>query len=61
MSARQLTTNEFDEWGNPKQTAFYDYMLSYSPYDNMVIGITFLAAEGECSDRRLGCAVASHQ
>ncbi len=30
-----LTTNEFDEWGNPKQKAFYDYMLSYSPYDNV--------------------------
>jgi len=28
-----LTTNEFDEWGNPKQKAYYDYMLSYSPYD----------------------------
>ncbi len=30
-----LTTNEFDEWGNPKQKAYYDYMLSYSPYDNI--------------------------
>ncbi len=30
-----LTTNEFDEWGNPKQKAFYNYMLSYSPYDNV--------------------------
>ena len=30
-----LTTNEFDEWGNPKQRAFYDYMLGYSPYDNV--------------------------
>lgn len=30
-----LTTNEFNEWGNPKQKAFYDYMLSYSPYDNI--------------------------
>ena len=30
-----LTTNEFDEWGNPKQKSFYDYMLSYSPYDNV--------------------------
>ena len=28
-----LTTNEFDEWGNPKNKAYYDYMLSYSPYD----------------------------
>jgi len=30
-----LTTNEFDEWGNPKQPEYYDYMLSYSPYDNV--------------------------
>jgi len=30
-----LTTGEFDEWGNPKDRAFYDYMLSYSPYDNV--------------------------
>ena len=30
-----LTTNEFDEWGNPQQKAFYDYMLSYSPYDQV--------------------------
>ncbi|MBI2383341.1 MAG: S9 family peptidase [Gammaproteobacteria bacterium] len=30
-----LTTNEFDEWGNPKRKAYYDYMLSYSPYDNV--------------------------
>jgi oligopeptidase B len=30
-----LTTNEFDEWGNPKQQASYDYMLGYSPYDNV--------------------------
>ena len=30
-----LVTNEFDEWGNPKQKAYYDYMLSYSPYDNV--------------------------
>lgn len=30
-----LTTNEFDEWGNPAQKQYYDYMLSYSPYDNV--------------------------
>lgn len=30
-----LTTNEFDEWGNPKEKAAYDYILSYSPYDNV--------------------------
>ncbi len=30
-----LTTNEYDEWGNPEQKEYYDYMLSYSPYDNI--------------------------
>lgn len=30
-----LTTNEFDEWGNPKQKAAYDYMKTYSPYENV--------------------------
>jgi oligopeptidase B len=30
-----LTTNEFDEWGNPKDPKYYDYMLSYSPYDQV--------------------------
>ncbi len=30
-----LTTNEFKEWGNPKEKAYYDYMLSYSPYDQV--------------------------
>ncbi len=30
-----LTTNEFDEWGNPAQKNYYDYMLSYSPYDQI--------------------------
>ncbi len=30
-----LTTFEFDEWGNPKDKAYYDYMKSYSPYDNI--------------------------
>ena len=30
-----LTTGEFDEWGNPKNKKYYDYMKSYSPYDNV--------------------------
>ena len=30
-----LTTFEFDEWGNPKDKTYYDYMKSYSPYDNI--------------------------
>jgi oligopeptidase B len=31
-----LTTGEYDEWGNPNVKKYYDYMLSYSPYDNVV-------------------------
>jgi oligopeptidase B len=30
-----LTTNEFDEWGNPTNREYFDYMLSYSPYDQI--------------------------
>ncbi len=30
-----LTTNEYDEWGNPANKAEFDYMLSYSPYDQI--------------------------
>jgi oligopeptidase B len=31
-----LTTGEYDEWGNPNVRKYYDYMLSYSPYDNVL-------------------------
>lgn len=30
-----LTTGEYDEWGNPNKKVYYDYMKSYSPYDNV--------------------------
>ncbi len=30
-----LTTGEYDEWGNPNQKDYYEYMKSYSPYDNV--------------------------
>jgi oligopeptidase B len=30
-----LTTNEYDEWGNPNEKEAYDYMKSYSPYENI--------------------------
>lgn len=30
-----LTTGEYDEWGNPNDKTYYDYMKSYSPYDNI--------------------------
>ena len=34
-SSIPLTTSEYDEWGDPRQKDYYDYMLSYSPYDNV--------------------------
>ncbi len=30
-----LTVTEFEEWGNPKEKAAFDYMITYSPYDNV--------------------------
>jgi oligopeptidase B len=30
-----LTTNEYDEWGNPEDPVYYDYQLAYSPYDQL--------------------------
>jgi oligopeptidase B len=30
-----LTTGEWEEWGNPQEQEFYEYMLKYSPYDNL--------------------------
>ncbi|MEO8629542.1 MAG: S9 family peptidase [Betaproteobacteria bacterium] len=30
-----LTTGEYEEWGNPNDREYFDYMLSYSPYDNL--------------------------
>ncbi|MDP2605587.1 MAG: S9 family peptidase [Deltaproteobacteria bacterium] len=34
-SSIPLTTGEYDEWGDPNRNEYYDYMLSYSPYDNV--------------------------
>jgi len=31
-----LTTGEYDEWGNPNEKTYYDYIKSYSPYDNVM-------------------------
>jgi oligopeptidase B len=30
-----LTSNEYDEWGNPAEKRYYDYILGFSPYDNV--------------------------
>jgi oligopeptidase B len=35
-SSIPLTVTEYEEWGDPNKKAFYDYILSYSPYDNVV-------------------------
>ena len=32
-----LTTGEYDEWGNPNEKNYYNYMKSYSPYDNISV------------------------
>ena len=36
-SSIPLTTGEYDEWGDPNRKEYYDYMLSYSPYDNVKV------------------------
>ncbi len=33
-----LTVPEYEEWGNPNEPAAFEYMLSYSPYDNLKVG-----------------------
>ncbi|TPX70907.1 hypothetical protein SpCBS45565_g01394 [Spizellomyces sp. 'palustris'] len=36
-----LTVNEYEEWGNPNEKDFFDYMLSYSPYENLKSGVQY--------------------
>jgi oligopeptidase B len=50
-----LTAIEYEEWGNPEEQAYYDYMLSYSPYDN-VEAATYphLLITGGMNDPRVG-------
>ena len=51
-----LTTIEFEEWGNPKDEKYYDYMKSYSPVDNIVEGKAYpnLLVTGGLHDPRVG-------
>jgi len=35
-SSIPLTTSEYDEWGDPNKEEYYGYMMTYSPYDNVV-------------------------
>ena len=48
-----LTTGEYDEWGNPNELEYYNYMLSYSPYDNIqkIDSPVYLESKGRVEDR----------
>ncbi len=50
-----LTAIEYEEWGNPEEPTYYDYILSYSPYDN-VEAATYphLLITGGLNDPRVG-------
>jgi oligopeptidase B len=51
-----LTIIEWEEWGNPAQKEFYDYMKSSSPVDNIVAGATYphMLVTGGLHDPRVG-------
>ncbi|MBV8587268.1 MAG: S9 family peptidase [Verrucomicrobia bacterium] len=50
-----LTITEYEEWGNPATSEFYNYMASYSPYDNLVASKQYpnLLALGGLNDSRV--------
>lgn len=50
-----LVVNEYEEWGNPTKKEDFDYMLSYSPYDNLKTGVQYPAifATGGIHDPRV--------
>jgi oligopeptidase B len=49
-----LTTLEYDQWGNPEDKDYYEYMLSYSPYDNIgAKGYPHLLIEAALNDPRV--------
>ena len=52
-----LTTEEWEEWGNPNEKKYHDYMLSYSPIDNVKAGVKYpamLLVSG-LNDPRVAC------
>lgn len=51
-----LTTIEWEEWGNPKEKEYYDYMKSYSPVDNIQKGKKYpnMLVTGGLHDPRVG-------
>jgi oligopeptidase B len=50
-----LTTPEWEQWGNPNEKIYYDYMKQYSPYDNIKSGIIYpnILALGGLNDPRV--------
>ena len=58
-----LTTSEYDEWGNPNDKTYYDYMLSYSPYDqvearaypNLLVTTGSMTRRSSTGSRPSGC------
>ncbi len=50
-----LTVTEYDEWGNPNESKYFQYMLSYSPYDNITDqSFPPILATGGLHDPRVG-------
>ncbi len=50
-----LTTQEYEEWGNPNEEEYYKYMLSYSPYDNVTAqNYPNILATGGLNDSQVG-------
>jgi len=50
-----LTTQEYEEWGNPNEEEYYKYMLSYSPYDNVTTQkYPNILATGGLNDSQVG-------
>jgi oligopeptidase B len=54
-SSLPLTTQEYEQWGNPNIKADYDYMMTYSPYDNIKSGVNFpnILATGGLNDSQV--------
>jgi oligopeptidase B len=50
-----LTTQEYEEWGNPNEEEYYKYILSYSPYDNIKAqNYPNILATGGLNDSQVG-------
>jgi oligopeptidase B len=54
-SSLPLTTQEYEQWGNPNIKADYDYMMTYSPYDNIkAVNYPHILATGGLNDSQVG-------